>query len=751
VTTVVNLPAAASGQNVQLRWRFGSDSSVSGTGWRVDRISVATGFVCAFDIRPVSYAIVSESFLPGNGVLDPGEAAVVNFTLGNYGNIATSALTATLQNSGGITNSSGTAAYGAVAAAGGTGTQPFSFRVDPSLACGATVTATFEIYEGSVFLGTETFILPTGVAVVPLLERFDGVAAPALPAGWTATVQVGVSTNNWRTVTTSPDTAPNAAFVPDIGSVHDVRLDSPVFTITSPTAQLTFRNNYATELGYDGGVLEISLNGGAFTDILAAGGSFVSGGYNRTLSSGFSNPLPGRQAWSGNSNGYVTTVVNLPAAASGQNVQLRWRFGSDSSVSGTGWRVDTIQVFGGYSCDTNPAPSITATPASQTVQYSDPIVSVTVSAVDSFLDQPFTLSTEWSYNSGALASGLPAWLSASADGCAQSGGLATCTWTFTGLADAAPGLYTVRATVTDSQGASAFQDFTIQVVPEDARVTYTGLYFTSTACPTCSTATLTLATTVQDISITPDAAGDTWPGDIRNANVTFVDRDNANAVLCTASVGLVNPGDLQTGAASCNVTVNLGAADSTTLHVGIVVDNWYTRNSSEDNTEVTLSKPLSTYFITGGGYLVLQSSAGLKAGDPGSKANFGFNVKYNKGGKNLQGKLNLIVRRTEADGKVHVYQIKSNALSSLTVSSYTGKASVTAKATIIDITDPNAPVTIDGNATLQFTLDDNGEPGSGDTLGITVWNKNGGMWFSSNWNGVKTIEQLLGGGNIVVR
>ncbi|HEX7976664.1 MAG TPA: hypothetical protein VF498_19805, partial [Anaerolineales bacterium] len=419
--------------------------------------------------------------------------------------------------------------------------------------------------------------------------------------------------------------------------------------------------------------------------------------------------------------------------------------------SSTGWRIDSIQVMGGFRCDTNPAPAVSVSPASQTVQYSDKIAPVTISGVDSSLDLPFSLSTQWSFNGGAFAPGLPVSLSTADDGCTQNSGLATCTWTLSGTALTAPGVYVLRATVADSPGASAFQDITITVVPEDARVTYTGLLFTSTACPTCSAATLTLAATVQDISVTPDAAGDVWPGDIRHANVTFVDRDNANAVLCSANVGLVTPGDLQTGAATCNYAVNLGAADSATLRIGIVVNNWYTRNSTVDDTQVTVSRPLSTNFITGGGYLVLQTPSGLKAGDPGSKANFGFNVKYNSSGKNIQGNLNLIVRRTESDGVVHVYQIKSNALLSLTVDPASGQASVTAKATIKDITDPNLPVTLDGNATLQLTMDDNGDPGSGDTLGVTIWNKSGGLWFASNWNGVKTVEQLLGGGNLIVK
>ena len=43
--------------------------------------------------------------------------------------------------------------------------------------------------------------------------------------------------------------------------------------------------------------------------------------------------------------------MNLPAAASGQNVQFRWRFGSDSSTGSTGWSIDSVQVSStSYNC-----------------------------------------------------------------------------------------------------------------------------------------------------------------------------------------------------------------------------------------------------------------------------------------------------------------------------------------------------------------------------------------------------------------
>jgi hypothetical protein len=46
-------------------------------------------------------------------------------------------------------------------------------------------------------------------------------------------------------------------------------------------------------------------------------------------------------------------------------------------------------------------------------------------------------------------------------------------------------------------------------------------------------------------------------------------------------------------------------------------------------------------------------------------------------------------------------------------------------------------------------LTDYGQP-TKDTIGITVWSKTGALDFSSNWTGAKTLEQTLGGGNLVV-
>src|SRR5262249_47439584 len=85
--------------------------------------------------------------------------------------------------------------------------------------------------------------------------------------------------------------------------------------------------------------------------------------------------------------GYQTVTANLPAAAAGQSVKLRWRFASDCSVSSTGWNVDTIKITDGFVCSTScgtctptitcPANvSVVGTPGSSTVivNYPPPTV-----------------------------------------------------------------------------------------------------------------------------------------------------------------------------------------------------------------------------------------------------------------------------------------------------------------------------------------------------------------------------------------
>jgi uncharacterized repeat protein (TIGR01451 family) len=299
-------------------------------------------------IAAAGTTLLAEGCSPTNGAIDSGETVTVNFALKNIGPVNTTNLVVTLLATNGVGLPSGAQTYGALAGGGSAVSQPFSFTALG--ACGATITPTFQLQDGATNLGTVSFSLPLGTLAQGYTQNFDGVSAPSLPTGWTSTAGGGESV--WVTSTSTRDSTPNSAFSADAASVGSNALVSAAIVLPAgPSAQLSFRNNYNLEArsadtttAYDGGVLEIKIGAGSFVDILAAGGNFLSGGYNRTVSGAYSNPLGGRAAWSGNSGGFIPTVVNLPAAASGQTIQLRWRCGTDSSVGSTGWYIDSIAI-----------------------------------------------------------------------------------------------------------------------------------------------------------------------------------------------------------------------------------------------------------------------------------------------------------------------------------------------------------------------------------------------------------------------
>ena len=293
-------------------------------------------------IQAAGSALTFEGCCPTNGAIDPGEMVTVNFAFTNIGGITATNLIATLLPSNGVTFPSAAQNYGVLTTGGSSASRSFTFTAIG--VCGGVITPMFQLQDGSRNLGTVTFEFTLGAPTprVSYSENFDGVMAPTLPSGWTSSITGAAP--SWSIVAVHADTSSNAAFAPDLGAVTDNRLDSPPLAITSTSSQLAFRHKYDLENGFDGGVLEISVNGGSFNDILSAGGSFVTNGYVGPLSSYYQNPLAGRQAWSGNSRNYITTLVNLPPGTAGQSIQLRWRLGSDSSTGANGWFLDAVSL-----------------------------------------------------------------------------------------------------------------------------------------------------------------------------------------------------------------------------------------------------------------------------------------------------------------------------------------------------------------------------------------------------------------------
>lgn len=161
---------------------------------------------------------------------------------------------------------------------------------------------------------------------------------------------------NFVQVTTQSHSPTHSWFAPDGNNVGDHTLATVDPIQVGPGATLEFWHSYDTEETFDGVVLEYSLDGTAWKDILAANGDipanadrFTAGGYGDAISTAWSNPIGGRAAWSGSSGGFVRAAVDMTDFG-GRSVYLRWRIASDSSNGSPGYWLDDVTVAAGTAC-----------------------------------------------------------------------------------------------------------------------------------------------------------------------------------------------------------------------------------------------------------------------------------------------------------------------------------------------------------------------------------------------------------------
>ena len=287
------------------------------------------------------------------------------------------------------------------------------------------------------------------------------------------------------------------------------------------------------------------------------------------------------------------------------------------------------------------------------------------------------------------------------------------------------------------------------ITKENAVTDYTGPEYISVPCATCATTTVLLTASVRDTT-NAFPANDIYPGDIRKARVKFINLNTMADISGWLTPGLVSSADTTSGIVSYNWTVALPSTSYEVYSIGVVVDNNGIAGNyiGRGETVLSISRSSLNEFITGGGNVIPMSSAGAYASDAGRKMHFGFNVKYNKSNKNLQGNLNVIYRRAG-----RVYQIKATSMSGLSIISTNPcakKAIFTSKANLTDITNPALPITIYGGITLQVSMTDNDEIGLTDLIGITLLNGNN-LVYSSNWVNINTVELMLKRGNIKVQ
>ncbi len=295
----------------------------------------------------------------GDGNPDPGETITMVIDIRNEGDSTLTGVTGQLSSNqpAYITWINDTATYPNIPVAGSASSNAphYKFTISQATPCGQAVSFTFDMMSDQDNGGAGF-----GMGVGGILDDMEGGEG-----GWTHYADVGA--DDWTIVTLAQAHSPTHAWWGnDVPVDADKSLVTPMVNVAG-NGIFSFWHTYSYENYYDGGVIEISTDGGSsWADL---GALITSGnGYNDTLSGG--NPLGAREAWSGGSIGPMEEVTVDLSSYDGEAVNIRFRLGCDYSVGGAGWYIDDVtledcQVFQGSTMDCD----YTVTPASGTLPF----------------------------------------------------------------------------------------------------------------------------------------------------------------------------------------------------------------------------------------------------------------------------------------------------------------------------------------------------------------------------------------------
>lgn len=209
----------------------------------------------------------------------------------------------------------------------------------------------------------------------------------------------------WGTPTFGPGYVPSGANVwgTDLANYYgedysDEFLTSPPIDLTGQSgAILAFQNWYDTESGWDGGVVEISTNGGASWEYVP------DDDYDTTMGCGNSITEP---AFSGSNGGWELEMLDLTPWA-GNTVQVRFRFASDCTINSyPGWYIDDVAILGDTALA--PQPPVANAGPDQTVSDADGTgsESVTLDGSGSYDPDGGPLTYQWFEGNTLIAAGV---------------------------------------------------------------------------------------------------------------------------------------------------------------------------------------------------------------------------------------------------------------------------------------------------------------------------------------------------------
>jgi len=186
-------------------------------------------------------------------------------------------------------------------------------------------------------------------------SAFDNFETSAGRISWSENVMVGgeaaEGTSSLDTFFTPQlagtlnDLGENMLYLTDNAFISDVAVETQAFDIGyNGDFVVSWVHYYQIEENWDGGVVELSVNGGEWIDATVLGGVFPeTSGYTSVLTEdNASQPLSDeRLTFTG--IGFGEESLNFGTILNGNKVRFRFRLGTDAAVGDIGWLIDNVR------------------------------------------------------------------------------------------------------------------------------------------------------------------------------------------------------------------------------------------------------------------------------------------------------------------------------------------------------------------------------------------------------------------------
>jgi extracellular elastinolytic metalloproteinase len=165
--------------------------------------------------------------------------------------------------------------------------------------------------------------------------------------GWKDTTITGLG--GWRLSGVKKYKGNQCYYISNLATKSDNAIIK-TFDLTLRNPHLVFYHFYNTEADWDGGIIELKRES-AWLDL---GNKIIENAYNGKISVNPESAIGGRNAFTGNSKGFIRTTVDL-STYKNDTVQIRFRMVSDGAQGAEGWYIDNISLYEDFTTISNSA------------------------------------------------------------------------------------------------------------------------------------------------------------------------------------------------------------------------------------------------------------------------------------------------------------------------------------------------------------------------------------------------------------